>query len=990
MKLIRCYIENFGGLHKYSLDFQPGLTVVQEPNGFGKTTLAEFIRAMFYGFPRGNKDIEKDLRKKYLPWQGGKYGGYLIFSHEGKEYRIDRSFGERPSGDRFSLTDNATHLKSTRFTENIGLELFGVDADAFTRSTYMPQTSDAVPTSTNSIRAKLGNLIEDTTDIANFDKAVKKLKEKRSSYKSYRGDAGRIYAAQSRISQLQKTIADTNLLKSDLAQTQSALSDWETQQQIKEHARRDIRQKITLSSEWKAKETVTKQYQGMQEKLRENEVQRKALSAKYPNGIPNSSELDTVSAAMDHIAALKQQLQPTQGDEEAETYVRANADRFAQHIPTHADFDQQQDHYRSYIATESALQNKDLSAAEQEQLQNLSAQFVQGVPSQKWFDDCRNTQQKLNQLRSEVIALQMPRQDAQQLQELQTFFAQGVPSEELLQQCQEKLDEADRLKQENSHMAAQPQEPTPEPTTKKKKSPLLIPLLLIGLLGIVGGVFLLISKSYALGGILMGIAILSTLGAIYIGLKQMISSEMSATQSRTSSLSQQNAERIQDNQLRIEELEQSVARFTAHFGVSPQLPLYQQVMEISTKRSLYQRLNAQNKTYRSLVQEKQTQINTLSANLHTQLSHYIQDTGNVDVALATLNSKAMQYRALRQKQQELHTTTDKLTQQLVQLQTSITAFLQPYCGTVSPEEFSTALTNLRADCDRFVRAKQQLTQRQQALAQRDTSLAQANQSIQNIRTKYALTVQLENRTDLQIIRDDARAYAALERTIQQQTAELSAFYRKHQESLETPMPESFENLEGLKTAEQQLSAELSKITNHILELRQHQSSLRASIDKLPELEDEIQRLTEQKSTDATHCNLLDQTVMFLEQAKHSLSNNYLSPIESSFAKYMQRLMGEHRETLQITPDLDVQLERYGEARPLGHFSAGQTDIVHLCMRLALADALFGKEQSFIILDDPFVNLDDEHTAQALDLLRDLSTDHQIIYLVCNSSRAFST
>lgn len=989
MKLIRCYIENFGGLHQYRLEFQSGLTLVQEPNGFGKTTLAEFIRAMFYGFPRGSKDIEKDLRKKYLPWQGGKYGGYLIFSYEGKEYRIDRSFGERPSGDRFSLTDNTTHLKSTRFTENIGLELFGVDVDAFTRSTYMPQMSDAVPTSTNSIRAKLGNLIEDTTDIANYDKAVKKLREKRSGYKSYRGDSGRIYAAQSRISQLQKAIADTRLLQNDLAQTQSALDEWETKQQIKEQSRKDIRKKITLSSEWKAKEAISKQYQGMQEKLHENEVQRNALSAKYPNGIPDSTELETVSAAMETIAALKQQLPPTQADTEAETYVQENADRFAEHIPTQADFDRQQEHYRDYIATESALQNKDLSITEQEQLQSLSSLFPQGSPTQAWFDDCRNTQQKLTQLRSEVITLQMPRQDAQQLQELQHFFAQGIPSADLLQQCQEKLDEADTLKQENGRLAAQVQEPVSEPAPKKKKSPLLIPLLLVGILGILGGVFLLIRKSYVLGGTLMGIAVLSVLAAIYVGLKQMISSEMSATQNRTAAIRQQNLDRIQDNQQQIEELEQSVARFTAHFGVSPQLPLYQQVTEISAKRALYQRLSAQNKTYHTLAEEKQAQIRALSANLHAKLAQYVQDTENVDVAIATLSSKAMQYRVLRKKQQELKDTTDTLTQKFVHLQTRIAAFLLPYCGTVAPENFNTALTQLRADCDRFVRAKQQLTQRQHAFVQRDAAIAQHVQTISHMRAKYALSVPLETRTDLQQIRDDARAFTALERTIQQQTHELSAFYQKHQESLETPMAESVQNLEGLKSAEQQLSAELTAITAHILELRQHQSSLRSNIDQLPELEDEIKRLTEQKSTDTVHCQLLDQTVSFLEQAKQSLSNNYLNPIMSGFTKYMQRLTDEHPETLMITPDLDVQLERYGEARPLGHFSAGQTDMVHLCMRLALADALFGNEQAFIILDDPFVNLDDAHTQQALELLRDLSADHQIIYLVCNSSRSFS-
>ena len=73
-------------------------------------------------------------------------------------------------------------------------------------------------------------------------------------------------------------------------------------------------------------------------------------------------------------------------------------------------------------------------------------------------------------------------------------------------------------------------------------------------------------------------------------------------------------------------------------------------------------------------------------------------------------------------------------------------------------------------------------------------------------------------------------------------------------------------------------------------------------------------------------------------------------------------------------------------RELAYFSAGQTDLVMLCMRLALVDALFREENMFVILDDPFVNLDDTHTAQGCALLRNLAAKRQILYLTCHSSR----
>ena len=46
MKLLECHVDNFGKLSNYDYRFSEGLTVIQEPNGFGKSTLAAFIKAI--------------------------------------------------------------------------------------------------------------------------------------------------------------------------------------------------------------------------------------------------------------------------------------------------------------------------------------------------------------------------------------------------------------------------------------------------------------------------------------------------------------------------------------------------------------------------------------------------------------------------------------------------------------------------------------------------------------------------------------------------------------------------------------------------------------------------------------------------------------------------------------------------------------------------------------------------------------------------------
>ena len=124
----------------------------------------------------------------------------------------------------------------------------------------------------------------------------------------------------------------------------------------------------------------------------------------------------------------------------------------------------------------------------------------------------------------------------------------------------------------------------------------------------------------------------------------------------------------------------------------------------------------------------------------------------------------------------------------------------------------------------------------------------------------------------------------------------------------------------------------------------------------------------------------------LEKAKDALANSYMDKIEQGFRSYTQQLFPRQLGSVMVDKDLQPHIDVRGAAREVESFSAGLADSILLCMRLALVDALFGEETPFLILDDPFVNLDDEHTRRALAMLQEMAETHQILYLVCNTGR----
>jgi ABC-type thiamine transport system ATPase subunit len=110
-------------------------------------------------------------------------------------------------------------------------------------------------------------------------------------------------------------------------------------------------------------------------------------------------------------------------------------------------------------------------------------------------------------------------------------------------------------------------------------------------------------------------------------------------------------------------------------------------------------------------------------------------------------------------------------------------------------------------------------------------------------------------------------------------------------------------------------------------------------------------------------------------------------MQTSFGRYMAALTGEDAPAFTMDAQFRVKLRAAGAGRDSDAFNTALRDLISLCERLSLVDAMFEGERPFLILDDPFTNLDDATMARATDLLETVAECYQVLYLTCNSSRA---
>ena len=865
MKLISCHIENFGGLSGFDLRFDEGLTVLRRENGFGKTTLAEFIRAMFYGFPRQSKSQNK--RKKYRPWNGGKWGGHLTFEHDGKLYRMERTFGATPRGDTFNLIDLQTGQNTTDFTEEIGLEIFGLDADSFERSTYLPQNRDVGVLTTDSIRAKLGGLVEDENDVGGFEKAMKRLREKRSTYIPYTASAtrGAVAEAGREITKLQQALDQAEGCGADLTRIDGDIAHLEEQKRKAEAEIEQVRTALTAANEAAARLAHRQQMARLESQYARASNEFEILKNQYPQGVPDREELDVLSDAVERLSRLPAQ-PTTAADDNAQRFVEENQARFAEGVPT-----------ESQIA----------------QMRQVCDDF--GVIS------------------AQLEACVLSAEDRGELEQARAFFAPGVPEEEELSRHTADMEEAERARQENLRLAARTTVAEPK---YKVPSPLTVPLLAgLGVLGIIAGVLLM---PQTLGGVVLGVGVLALVAAGYLSLRTAVTRQVPGMDPRVQGL-------IRENEERAAALETSVQEFTSRYW-----------------------------------------------------------DGNPAEGLRRIREQASRLNTLGQREESLARRRAALLEERNEYNQTLRAFFGRYFpGGYSGSGYD-LLARLQRESDAWNRALIQLEDREERLEQHRLESAQVAAVLAACRERYGLAPR--NRDQVLRLRDDARRLRELEKTVVDLDCQIREYRAAHGDALTGAATEDAGDPALLRNRERQLLMAQNHMGEELLSLRQRKDQLRARADEAPELRDRLAQWQEQKAADQERAAILDDTMAFLSQARDDLALSYMGPIRESFAGLMDRMTGESREKILVTPELEVRLERSGESRELGYFSAGQTDLVMLCMRLSLVDALFRGTKPFGILDDPFINLDDEHTEEALKLLHDLSEDRQIIYLTCNSSR----
>ncbi len=322
MRLIKCYIESFGMFSNKSFDFKEGLNCIYSKNSTGKTTLSVFISAMLYGFPdTRSKSLEENERKKYAPWQGGTYGGSLTLEAGGVTYTVERTFGQKPSDDTFTLRNTDTGSISSDYGPNIGGELFGIDRDGFLRTVFLSEKNLSVKNDNRTISAKLSNLVGVDGDVGGFDKAIDLLDDRRRFYYKKSGSC-EINTLKARIAE--RTLELDRLMKIEerAEESKKLLAELGEKKKELEDKKRELGARVLSDAKSRERLAHLDSYRAAKAKLCEDKKRRCEIEAVLGDDIPSISSVNEARFALIEGERIIKDCSSDIGEDFGELYSR--------------------------------------------------------------------------------------------------------------------------------------------------------------------------------------------------------------------------------------------------------------------------------------------------------------------------------------------------------------------------------------------------------------------------------------------------------------------------------------------------------------------------------------------------------------------------------------------------------------------------------------------------------------------------------------------
>ncbi|RKD26800.1 hypothetical protein BEP19_16520 [Ammoniphilus oxalaticus] len=989
------HIYGFGKYHDFCLDLKPGFNVIEGMNEAGKSTLLAFIKAVLFGF-----ENRRSPAMRYEPLEGGSFGGNLLLVDEGgAEYQIERT-GKRTSlgSVRVTMPDGTEHGDEILAALLAGMSpTFYANIFAFglTELSYLTTLTQEEVTS---------YLYHAGTNLS-LPTLKKTWHEEQERLFKRRG-------AQPSLNQLLTQLEEIEQQIESLQRENEYYNDWLAKREELDHEINQLEKQMVLLSNEQKQWLKSKEAYALQKewKVCQEQASQLPLVDSFPeNGVRRLEDIEQrILTASVELEETRQRLDKLIIERDAIILDPRIEQLQIEWVGEQKDRWQQKRERLEIIEKEVAWLDRELQRAIQqlglEWTEQRLRQFDVSLSKKEIIRDHRRRMEPLQAglqaiaelLQTKQAELEAYRQQADQVREQVSALRseqQLVELEARLTACQRLLLEIETIKQQEAWLNLQLSD-AQRSSTVIGPNRLLIFLVLIGLLGTVAITIVNAPFSW-IALISLAIALIAS-AAIYV-----TSIRKGPPQQATDHPLQKEAHALQKKRI---ETERRLSRLVDSLGAGFDLSSLQQAL-IEVKEQREHRLKQTDKLVwlEELLEQLERERQQLNDRQQTLLKQQEQEQAEWQALLDEdgLSERlspdgVLEVLALVEQSQQLLLKRDREQE----IQVSLQAEWQGFHDKMSAVWQQIELPDQPDDPLRMlVELKQVMTREKQRAEAKEILEKESEAEHARLQMKERFLEKLrEQRLDLlrSISVTDSESFRRLYRQMKEReqleermrmleltmdTADVDERIKKRIDEYPLDYIEQQANRYATKGAEaqmrlKQLADERGQYTNRLRQLEHG--------EQLSQLKQQRQECLTAAQTEAKRWitlrlanRLLAQTQESYEARKQPQVLREASALfsEMTAARYQRVLSPIGEERLLVEREDGLRMEPQ-------YLSRGAREQLFLCLRFGLIKESSKTSRPPIILDDIFVNFDDNRKRAALDCLHRFTSEHQILYFTC--------
>ena len=961
MKINKLHIGSFGKFKDYELELKDGFQIVYGNNEDGKSTLMAFIKMMLYKKLEGGKDINKNFRKKYQPWDGSRMNGVIEFEHDGVSYRLEKDIGSTAGGDKVNLINMGTSQAiSLGKNEEVGKRFFGFDLAGFERSVYISQIgSFSADGKSDEVAEKLvSNLVSSGDENTSQQLIIKRINDALEDMESKNKKKGILVDTKNELDSLRNEKSEIQMLEDEQRDNVEEYHGLET----KLNEQKNIQQLLKLNEDKIKFERLTDiiekitQYTESEKGLGKRNISYEKLDEFLTecNFLMEESEktkgsLDKLKGSIPSEIQDKDKLTPISKEEHAyfnnlvekQKTLKELLDRIDENfIPA----------LKSYINVKSSFKTDEETLM---QKKKLTEQL------KKFHEDYQHYEEEKNNKIKEKDAINNSFEN-----DKYKWNYEKQAREKQINSTSEKLSIKTEVKEN-------------EGPKSKKKNLLLNISIVIGIISIIAF-------------FLNPLAIIGVLIAIVIGVFAVKSNKQSETTEKdsNSNLMQKIEQELQDLNKEEKNEEELVFKKTKDYESRIE-NISNSIAEIEKKLEF---LMEKNNDYLNLVEKIKESENTknMDANLldmrekaykqekNYLLGKYLDDPNiDVDVKIIALQSDELEETVAINYRNRIRAFCDTLISKIEE------KLKEKSCN--SEKEYESKFLEYASDLNN-----------QNTIAEIEKEYTEKSKKFINKVNEYDVVESYEDAKVLiqklreQVFQLEKGKYEVLNIAKGMGYSDSSMEYLKDEKDKFEASVKLLEEMDGLDYSEEELLQKEKDIADENIEERffDLQKKIKTPDKNLSQIQEEIDEKEVEVNEKTDYFNSLKIVSEVMQESSDEIRQSFGPELNMKTAEIFKNLTNGKYGNILVTKDYDISIQSGIHYREWKYLSNGTIDQAYLALRLAIIELICDKNILLpLFLDDVLIQYDDERMDAALQFISNYANqkgkEFQLILFTCH-------